>query len=198
MLRTFLKFIVIMLSAAGLAAVVAVAWFVGGGLDARATPGRIETALAKVLRSSAIPRASKNLSSPLVPNEAVIREGLEHFADHCAVCHGNNGSGDTLFGRGMYPRPPDLRLEPTQKLSDGELFYIIEHGVKLTGMPAFGDGSADSANGSWGLVHFIRHLPQITEEELEAMEALNPRPPDQPDAGATPSNVKPHAHKHKH
>lgn len=197
MLKGSLKLIVILLAVLGFAVVVFGVWFASGGIAARPAPGRVETAVARSLRSMAIPRASKNLSNPLPANEGVVREGMEHFADHCAVCHGNNGSGDTLFGRGMYPRPPDLRREPTQEMTDGELFYIIENGVKLTGMPAFGDGSAESANGSWGLVHFIRHLPQITEQEIKAMEALNPRPPGDA-SGTSPATAKPHTHKHKH
>ena len=65
----------------------------------------------------------------------------------------------------------------TQELTDGELFYIIENGVRLTGMPAW--GGPGSAEGSWHLVHFIRHLPELTAEEKARMEALNPRSPEE-------------------
>jgi len=68
-------------------------------------------------------------------------------------------------------------LPETQELSDGELFAIIENGIRSTGMPGWGDGTAQSAYGSWGLVHFIRHLPELTPEELAQMEALNPKTP---------------------
>jgi hypothetical protein len=77
----------------------------------------------------------------------------------------------------MYPKAPDMTLPPTQSLSDGELFSIIENGVRLTGMPGFGAGTAESAYGTWSLVHFIRHLPDVTGEELAAMEKLNPKSP---------------------
>lgn len=76
----------------------------------------------------------------------------------------------------MYPHPPDLRYD-TQALTDGEIFYIIENGVRLSGMPAF--GGQDSITDSWKLVHFIRHLPNLTAEEEEQMEALNPKSPDE-------------------
>jgi mono/diheme cytochrome c family protein len=76
------------------------------------------------------------------------------------------------MGRGLYPRPPDLTAAPTQALSDGELFYIVENGVRLTGMPAF--GGAGRPEESWRLVHFIRHLPSQTKEETLRMEKLNP------------------------
>ena len=83
----------------------------------------------------------------------------------------------TDFGRGLFPPPPDLRTSPTQELTDGELFYIIENGIRFTGMPAFGTGTPDGEAESWKLVHFIRRLPQIGEEDLEKMKAMNPRSP---------------------
>jgi hypothetical protein len=85
----------------------------------------------------------------------------------------------TDFGRGLFPPPPDLRASPTQQLTDGELFYIIENGVRFTGMPAFGTGTAPGEEESWKLVHFIRHLPQLTEPEADQMKGLNPRSPEE-------------------
>jgi hypothetical protein len=70
-----------------------------------------------------------------------------------------------------------MTLAATQSLSDGELFSIIENGVRLTGMPGFGSGTAESAYGSWSLVHFIRHLPKLTPAELAEMQKLNPKSP---------------------
>jgi hypothetical protein len=70
-----------------------------------------------------------------------------------------------------------MRQAATQSLTDGELFYIIENGVRLTGMPAWSTGTPEGEEASWHLVHFIRRLPKLTAEEIEEMEALNPRPP---------------------
>jgi mono/diheme cytochrome c family protein len=100
---------------------------------------------------------------------------MAHFADHCAMCHANDGSGETEMGRNLYPRAPDLRAPATQNLTDGELLYIIEQGVRFTGMPAWGDGSEESRRASWALVHFIRHLPQLSAGEKVEMESLNPK-----------------------
>jgi hypothetical protein len=72
-----------------------------------------------------------------------------------------------------------MRLGDTQDLSDGELFYIIENGIRFTGMPAWGTGTADSARDTWELVHFIRRLPKITPDEIEGMKALNPKSADE-------------------
>jgi mono/diheme cytochrome c family protein len=104
---------------------------------------------------------------------------MAHFADHCAVCHANDGSGDTEMGRGLYPRAPDMRRTATQALSDGALFYIIENGVRLTGMPAWGTGTAEGEQASWHLVQFIRHLPTLTEGELTEMRTMNPKSADE-------------------
>src|SRR5204862_3671862 len=97
--------------------------------------------------------------------------------DHCAICHANDGSGKTEMGRNLYPRAPDMRLAATQELTDGELFYIIGNGVRLTGMPGWGDGSEESSRANWHLVAFIRELPRLTPAEKLEMERLNPRSP---------------------
>jgi hypothetical protein len=81
------------------------------------------------------------------------------------------------MGPNFYPKVPDLTLGETQSQSDGELFATIENGIRLTGMPGWGNGTAESAKGSWELVQFIRHLPTITPGELAEMESLNPKSP---------------------
>lgn len=173
------KLVVWLLAALGLLAACLSIWLLAGGTGARQAPPALETRLARALRRFATPSAARGRSNPVPRDAAAIADGKAHFADHCATCHGNDGRGDTMFGRGMYPRPPDLRLDPTQTLSDGELFHIIENGVRLTGMPAFGDGSPESEAASWRLVHFIRHLPKLTASEIEEMKRLNPKSADE-------------------
>lgn len=148
---------------------------VRGGISARPDPGAAEVGVARWLRSALIPAAAKDARNPLAPSPRLLVEGRAHFADHCASCHANDGSGDTPLGRNMYPRAPDMRGAATQELTDGELFYIIENGIRLTGMPAW--GGAGKPEESWKLVHFIRHLPSLTAAEVAEMERLNPRSP---------------------
>jgi hypothetical protein len=83
------------------------------------------------------------------------------------------------MGRNLFPKAPDMRLPTTQSLTDGELFWIIEHGVRFTGMPGWSTGTKEGEAASWHLVHFIRHLPDITEADLEDMAARNPRSPEE-------------------
>ena len=162
-----------------IAAVAGLAYVRLTGLSARATPSAAETRLARGVRSFAISGSARTRTNPVRRSDEVVRTGLEHFADHCAVCHGNDGSGMTNFGRGMFPPSPDLRGESTQGMTDGELFYIIENGVRFTGMPAFATGTAEGEEESWKLVHFLRRLPRLSEQELERMKELNPRSPDE-------------------
>ena len=152
-------------------------YFVTAGVSARPQPGALETFVARSIRGIAIRVRGHNLTNPIPLSDDAVAEGRAHFADHCASCHGNDGSGDTEMGRGLYPRAPDMRLPATQNLSDAELFHIIEDGVRLTGMPAWGTGTPAGEEASWHLVHFIRHLPHITEPELAEMAGLNPRSP---------------------
>jgi mono/diheme cytochrome c family protein len=149
------------------------------GLSARAQPSGLESAIAAVTRKLAMPSAARDANNPVRNTPEVQREARLHFADHCAICHGNDGSGETAMGRGMYPKPPDLRASQTQERSDGEIFWIIENGVRMTGMAAFGGSGANgNSQDSWELVHFIRHLPALTPEERIEMEKYNPKGPE--------------------
>lgn len=164
-----------LLAVVGLVTVVGGAWLASRGLDARDLPGPVETRVARAARHWLVPRAARGLTNP-EPNTAdTVKDGMAHWADHCASCHANDGSGDTAMGRGLYPKAPDMRAPDTQRLSDGELFALIEHGVKLTGMPAWATGEPEGERATWRLVHFIRHLPALTDAERLEMEDLNPR-----------------------
>jgi mono/diheme cytochrome c family protein len=147
------------------------------GYSARERPSAAEEALARRLRHLATPAGARALPNPVPPTPEVLAAARAHFADHCAACHANDGSGDTPLGQGLYPKAPDMRKAETQRLSDGELFYIIRNGVRFTGMPGWGAGPEGEDHESWGLVHFIRRLPRLTPGELAEMKALNPRTP---------------------
>ena len=166
-----------MLLLVAVAALAGVLYVKNTGLRGQPEPGAFETRVARAVRGLAIPSDVKAKANPLGTSEDAFRKGMEHFARYCAMCHANDGSGrDTPFGKGLFPKPPDLRGEATQSLTDGEVFYIIENGVRFTGMPAFGTGSADPAGETlaWQLVLFIRHLPRITAEEINRMKERNP------------------------
>ena len=160
-----------------LVAVVAVwlYWFLAfHGFSAREKPSVVEEFFATHARRIATPKGAKELRNPLRADPLTIAEARDHFADHCAVCHANNGNGETAINRGLYPPAPDLRSARTQSLADGEIFYIIKNGVRFTGMPGW--GGEDEEN--WQLVLFIRHLPRITAKELALMKEVNGLEPE--------------------
>jgi cytochrome c len=145
------------------------------GFSAKTEPHALEVFIARQIRHLAIPIETRNAPNPIPLNPDVIKESLAHFADHCALCHANDGSGETLIGKKVYPKAPDLRLADTQSMSDGEIFWVIHNGIRFTAMPAWGEGDPAEDKDSWKLVHFIRHLPQLTPKELDQMKTLNPK-----------------------
>ena len=139
------------------------------GFSARERPTALEAFLARRARRLASPAGARNLQNPLPPTPLNIAEARDHYADHCAICHANNGSGKTEINEGLYPPAPDMREAETQNLSDGEIFYIIKNGIRFTGMPGW--GGEDEEN--WKLVLFIRRLPKLTPKEIELMNEIN-------------------------
>jgi mono/diheme cytochrome c family protein len=145
------------------------------GFSAKTEPHALEILMARQIRHLAIPIEKRNAQNPIPLSPDVMKESLAHFADHCATCHANDGSGQTPIGKNVYPKAPDLRLADTQSMSDGEIFWIVHQGIRFTAMPAWGEGDPAQDKASWNLVHFIRHLPQLTQDELDQMKALNPK-----------------------
>ena len=175
--RTLVIIVVVVLLALGVAVA---ASFLHDGLSSRATPGKLETMAARKMRRLAMPANARLAQNPVLTSAEELRDARLHFADHCAICHANDGGGQTMIGGGLYPKPPDLRLPETQNLTDGELFWIIENGVRFTGMPAFSNGGEHGGTqDSWKLVHFIRHLPHLPATERIEMERYNPKGPDE-------------------
>ena len=174
-MKAVLKAFALLIAVVILSLLAIVIWVGSRGVSAKAQPGKVETAVARTMRALAIPRAARDRQNPVARSPEIIAEGMQHYADHCAACHANDGSGETEIGLGLYPKPPDMRRAATQSLSDGELFYIIENGVRLTGMPAWSTGHDDSEQATWHLVHFIRELPRLTPEQVDEMKQLNPR-----------------------
>jgi mono/diheme cytochrome c family protein len=147
-----------------------------GGFSTRVQPTGAERVAARLARRWAIPGQARAARNPVPFSPEAWSDARAHFADHCASCHANDGSGNTEVGRNLYPKAPDMRLADTQNLGDGELYWIIENGVRLTGMPAWGTGRDDDDD-TWKLVHFIRRLKDLTPEHLSDMAAMNPKTP---------------------
>jgi mono/diheme cytochrome c family protein len=178
-MRALVQVVITLVVVAVIAALVGFAYISSTGLSGHADPGAFETRVARAVRGLAVPSKIRAATNPLPATQENLQPGLEHFAHYCSMCHASDGSGrDAPLGRGLYPKPPDMRSDATQALTDGDLFYIIVNGVRFTGMPAFGTGdedpASDSAKLAWQLVHFVRRLPHASAEEIDQVKALNP------------------------
>jgi mono/diheme cytochrome c family protein len=116
-----------------------------------------ETARVRSIKAHAA-----GITSPgSLDDQAKIVIGTEHFADHCAVCHGAPGVPKGEIAEGLYPQPPDLAVT-SKRYTDAELFWIVRHGIKMTGMPSWSDHSDAEL---WATVAFLKKLPGITPED---------------------------------
>jgi cytochrome c553 len=147
-----------------------------GGFSARQEPSAAEAFVARGARRLAMPKAAREMQNPVPFSGDILVEARRHFADHCASCHGNDGSGNTEMGRNLYPKAPDMRMQRTQELTDGEIYFVIRNGIRLSGMPAWGKDTDDDRE-SWALVQFIRRLPKLSPAEIEDMQSFNPKSP---------------------
>jgi mono/diheme cytochrome c family protein len=98
---------------------------------------------------------------PGLTDPAKVIIGVEHYAAHCAVCHGAPGVPKGDIAHGLYPPPPDLASAATL-YSPAELFWIVKHGIKMTGMPAWTDHSDEEL---WATVAFLKKLPGMSEQD---------------------------------
>ena len=142
------------------------------GFRATDEPSSVEEAIARTVRNLAIPGEARRATNPLTLTSENLREGRELFASECAICHGMDGSGHSEYGQNLYPRSPDLRPAPTQDLTDGELHYIIQNGVQLTGMPSRGNPHEVRADEGWKLVLFIRHIALLNPQEIAEQQRI--------------------------
>jgi cytochrome c553 len=129
------------------------------GCTANKQPSQGETSLANAAKDVTIPLEAGKMKNPLPETDEVLSQGQEVFLGSCAQCHGANGRGDTNIGRNMAPPAMDLSSSHVQHWSDAELFWIIQNGVRLTGMPSW--QSSISENDTWKLARFIHNLPRL-------------------------------------
>lgn len=142
------------------------------GFRATNEPSYLERTVARKLRDLSIPSHSRREVNPLKESAENLQQGREMFLAKCASCHGIDGTGRTTMGRNLYPKTPDLLSANTQKLTDGEIHYIIENGVQLTGMPAWGSPNLQPDD-IWRLVMFIRNMRPLTAAEQQTQQAAS-------------------------
>jgi mono/diheme cytochrome c family protein len=158
--------------AALLAVLAAAAIIYAGVYDVAATAPhwRITTWLLETARTRSIKRQAAGIPVPTGledPSKLVI--GVGHYAAHCAVCHGAPGVPKGDVARGLYPPPPDL-AKTAPIYTPAELFWIVKHGIKMTGMPAWSDHSDEEL---WATVAFLEKLPGMSERDYASLVAAS-------------------------
>lgn len=127
-------------------------------LTALHEPGTVETHLANLLKRFFIYRASLHGIPPRPQDtKASIERGDSQYGQDCGICHAGDGRAKQPPGRWMYPRASDLTSKRVRSYSDQELFWIIQNGIRFTGMPAF--GQVETPDHVWDLVNYVRTLP---------------------------------------
>jgi mono/diheme cytochrome c family protein len=145
-----------------------VVWSGGYNVAATNPPGKTETRFAAFALNRAIQKRAPAKANPFTKPEDV-RFGLVHYKENCLDCHGAPGVEESEFGQGLNPPAPDLTLPAMQRMRDGELFWVVSNGIRMTGMPAFSPTHKEDE--IWKMVAFVRHLPEITKEEQQILKA---------------------------
>jgi mono/diheme cytochrome c family protein len=151
----------------------AVAIFVilSGAVSAGATApvSDVERTMAKLALNRSVARRAPKAENPVKATSENLAKALRHYKAMCLTCHGAGSVDPSPIGEGLNPPAPDLSQPSVQSKSDGELFWLVQNGIRMTGMPAFGPTHKDQE--LWELVAFLRHLPELSSEEEAALEA---------------------------
>lgn len=122
--------------------------------------------LGKV-RDQSISTHSKGIIVPSLNNSNFVETGFKNYHEMCRLCHSAPGYSLTEIARGLYPNPPDFTSKDMKMRNEAELYWVIRNGIKMTGMPAF--GPTHSEEELWGIVAFLKRLPNFRPEEYKAM-----------------------------
>jgi mono/diheme cytochrome c family protein len=132
--------------------------FIHFDISALAKPNRVENYLATQAKHRLIARAAQqSLPSESADTKDNQADGHVLYGSLCAGCHGYDGRTPTPLGNSFYPISPSLAAREVQQYSNAELFVVIRGGIRLSGMPGF--GNAHSSDEIWSLVHYVRSLP---------------------------------------
>ncbi|HEX4439219.1 MAG TPA: cytochrome c [Thermoanaerobaculia bacterium] len=132
-------------------------------------PSALEKALAPFALNRSVAKRASNQKNPVAGSPETLSRALGAYREMCVTCHGAPGVDPSEIGEGLNPPAPDLTLAKVQARSDGELFWIVSNGIRMTGMPAFGPTHKEEQ--IWRMVTFLRHLPELSKDEEKALAA---------------------------
>src|SRR6266849_6347198 len=138
-------------------------------VSAKEGVGKFEQKVATFTLMRSVARRAPKDKNPFAGAPEALRAGLAHYKENCVMCHGAPGVEESEAGMGLNPPAPDLTLPAVQNMSDGELYWIVANGIRMTGMPAF--SLTHKKEEIWQMVAFVRHLPQISADEQKVLKA---------------------------
>src|SRR5712692_9137251 len=171
-------FVGLLVVALGLAAVFATGAY---NVAASSPPSKLENRIATFALNKSVGKRAPGGKNPFAASPQVLGEGFAHYKENCVSCHGAPGVDASEAAEGLNPPAPDLTLPRVQARPDGEIFWIVSNGIKMTGMPAF--SPTHKPDECWKVVAFLRHLPEITEEEKKILKAGTEESEHHHDAG---------------
>jgi mono/diheme cytochrome c family protein len=137
-------------------------------------PSSAETHFAMAAVDASTDRHAGNQKNPLQPTDENIGAATVLYRNHCAGCHGTPSNPDSQFGHSFNPPVPQFFKEGSD-MADNQTFYIIQHGIRWSGMPAW--SKTLSENQTWQIVTFLSHLeklPPAAQKELAPAESSAP------------------------
>ena len=144
--------------------------------NADATPWALETWAAKTSLRATLRRLAPTQANPVALSESKLQEGVQLFARNCAVCHGG-AKGDespSPIAKGLYQKPPQLASEGVEDDPQGDSFWKIKHGIRLTGMPSFAATLNDQQ--IWTLALFLKHMDKLPPAVQQTWQAVQDWP----------------------
>jgi len=123
--------------------------------------------LLREARDRSIEAHGQGIKAPSLKDPKLQEGGMHEFHEMCRLCHGAPGYPNSEFAQGLYPAPPNLATKYVQTWDDGQLFWIVKNGIKMTGMPSFGVTHGD--NELWTIIAFLRRLPELKPEVYEGL-----------------------------
>lgn len=182
----------VVVAAAMLALGAALVGVFSGMVDVAASPPQPE--LVRRLLRTAMEHSVERRASAIAPPATLsdprrIERGFAGYEDMCVICHAAPGIAPSVIARGLDPEPPNLS-EAAGRWSDAELFWIVEHGIRMTGMPSF--GATHDADEIWDVVAFLRQLQTFSEQQYDALRAARGPAPSEEGAAVERS----HDHRH--
>jgi mono/diheme cytochrome c family protein len=161
----------------GLAIAVAIGaavFFFGGFYSVAGTaedPAVVNWALVQV-RTASIDRYANDQPPASINDPASVQTGAKAFAAHgCTTCHGGPGVEWAKFSEGLHPDPPDLKKVVDQR-SPAQLFWVVKHGINMTGMPSF-ELAGVKDDEIWSIVAFLKKLPKVSETDYKTWTAAS-------------------------